>query len=847
MDRLEACKLEICDALNDENKPVRKPKVEEIWGLDIKARVHLKAGDRLFASETDSVMAVEIPRDKTVPRISWKTRVNGTVESVIAADGRLFVSTREGAIHCFGSGGDSAHSMSDSVATEKTEDAWTAVARDILKESGVNEGYCMALGLGSGRLVDEIVRQSNLHVIVFEGDANKVNDTRRRLDAGGLYGERIEIISIDPEKAAPSQYFANLIVSEDPKSGGIDHLKSFVEKAFQSLHPYGGMLALQLPDALHADFAGAVRKAGLEKAGVSRKGSLSLLRREGALPGAGAWTHQYADPSNTVVSNDSLVRLPLGVLWFGGSTDDNVLPRHGHGPSPQVVGGRLFIEGPNGISARDVYTGRPLWEVKLPGLGAPFNNTSHQPGANSIGSNFVTVEDGVYVVLKDRWLRLDPATGKTLSEFTLPAGIQAGEKPGLGFLAISGDLMITGVSPLSFEFDPAFRPSEFALYLSGKAKDEDKAKNEGKDKDKTIKNVLDILDKWVGGPIFQRKPAEKDVDFIVRNLDAAINEPSLIKRVPKSVMGANATAQAVQARIDAYLKTRPADIVYNTGLRNMNRLLLKELYPILPYRERGAAGNYNSDYVSSKRLVVLNRYTGKVLWQREAIHGFRHNSICVGDGKIFCIDRLPDPMLRILMFRKKEPAENAGLYALDARTGTVVWKTEKDVFGTWLGYSEKHDILLQSGRPSRDMLMNEPDNRMIAFRGKNGALLWDKATTYRSSCMLHGDWIITDGNATSILTGDPVNWANPITGVEQPWAFHRMYGCNSPIGSTHLITFRSAAAGFYDIERLGGVGNFGGFKASCTSNLIPADGVLNAPDYTRTCLCSYQNQASLRL
>jgi hypothetical protein len=41
--------------------------------------------------------------------------------------------------------------------------------------------------------------------------------------------------------------------------------------------------------------------------------------------------------------------------------------------------------------------------------------------------------------------------------------------------------------------------------------------------------------------------------------------------------------------------------------------------------------------------------------------------------------------------------------------------------------------------------------------------------------------------------------------------------------------------------------NFGGFKSGCTSNMIPADGVLNIPDYTRTCTCSYQNQTSVGL
>jgi len=45
----------------------------------------------------------------------------------------------------------------------------------------------------------------------------------------------------------------------------------------------------------------------------------------------------------------------------------------------------------------------------------------------------------------------------------------------------------------------------------------------------------------------------------------------------------------------------------------------------------------------------------------------------------------------------------------------------------------------------------------------------------------------------------------------------------------------------------GGTGNFGGFRSSCTNNLVVADGILAAPDYTRTCTCSYQNQCSIAL
>jgi len=113
--------------------------------------------------------------------------------------------------------------------------------------------------------------------------------------------------------------------------------------------------------------------------------------------------------------------------------------------------------------------------------------------------------------------------------------------------------------------------------------------------------------------------------------------------------------------------------------------------------------------------------------------------------------------------------------------------------------------------------------------------------------MLHGETIITDRYAYSLLTGEQKMREDPLTGEETPWAFSRRYGCNYATASEHLLTFRSAAAGFYDLEHDGGTGNFGGFKSGCTSNLIAANGVLNAPDYTRTCTCSYQNQTSLAL
>lgn len=113
--------------------------------------------------------------------------------------------------------------------------------------------------------------------------------------------------------------------------------------------------------------------------------------------------------------------------------------------------------------------------------------------------------------------------------------------------------------------------------------------------------------------------------------------------------------------------------------------------------------------------------------------------------------------------------------------------------------------------------------------------------------MLWRDRIICQGPAFELLTGKPAMRSHPLTGEAVAWQFHRTYGCNTAIASRHLLTFRSGAAGYYDLLRDGGTGNFGGFKSGCTSNLIVADGVLSAPDYTRTCTCAYHNQCSLAL
>ncbi len=273
-------------------------------------------------------------------------------------------------------------------------------------------------------------------------------------------------------------------------------------------------------------------------------------------------------------------------------------------------------------------------------------------------------------------------------------------------------------------------------------------------------------------------------------------------------------------------------------------------YKTLP--KRGEA--WNPNWFGSLGLIAMDRFTGEVRWRVDARYSFLHNGIVAGGGRVYLLDRLPQSVETHLSRRGQPPPVDYRLLALDARTGKAVWETER-IIGTWLSYSEERDLLLQAGAAASDRSPDEAGQGMIVRRGHDGSKVWEKLETkYAGPCILHHDLVITNSRSYtqtsgvfSLLDGSPVMIANPITGVEEPWRYARTYGCNTAVASEHLLTFRSGAAGFYDLNQQCGVGNLGGFRSGCSSNLIIADGVLNAPDYTRTCSCGYQNQTSLAL
>lgn len=615
--------------------------------------------------------------------------------SLLAADDRLFCVTDTGKLYCFGAADVASPPQygppSDVVAP--SPDSWTTTAADILAATGADTGYCLVWGIGSGRLIEEIYLQSNLRIIAVDPSAAKVAGERAKWEGAGELGRRVWIYQGDPETYAFPPYTGRLIVSEDLAAGGYGSGQAFCEALAGTLRPYGGTACFT--GDLTTDFDAWINAAGLQhvRSGFDAARNLTKVERYGKLPGTADWTHQYGTPGNTLMSKDSLLRPPFGLLWYGGELKNtDILPRHDHGPPEQVSGGRLVIEGANLLNCVDVYTGQLLWQHALVQIGKFHNygTATHRPGANSLNTNYCLTADKVYVAYSQDIHVLDAETGLTLDTWRLPQEAGDTEDPEVAHLRVWRDKLIVGYHP-----------------------------------------VILTASYW-GFPA-------------------------------------------------SYNFTGTTD-----------------------------------DYTASLRLAVLDRHTGALQWKRMAACGFRHNAICVGEDKLFVLDHLAPATISDLQARGEPVADNPNLLILDIADGGVYWETNTDIFGTWLGYSSEHRILIQTGRASRDMQGGEPDSPMIAYDVPGKGVLWNVSDVYNGPVVIWHDLIMVQGenggSFRSLLTGGAYNGINALTAGTRNLEWDRRYGCGTAVASEYTVTFRSGAAGVFDIKTDGGTSNLGGVQ-----------------------------------
>jgi len=385
------------------------------------------AGNRLYGHTAGKLVAIALPAGEDAePKIAWSRPFDEVPSSLVAAGGRLLVVTRQGRIHCFGADrtvvnevGPSTETLGSEPADASEPRAGASTAAEIVRRTGVSDGYCVVLGGCSHDLLLDFVEQSELKLIGVDPEAAKVHRLRRMFDEKGLYGNRVELFVSEPAAIHFPPYLASLIVGEAAEAMPVERLRDL-------LRPYGGTACLALSDDAHGKFRGDLSAADGKGATLERSGRYTLLRREGSLPGSAAWTHECGDAARSYHSDDELVKAPLDILWYGDGEDHGFWKRkdYGVGVKPQVVGGRLFALrlSSNTLVAYDVYTGRHLWQVKV----GPF-------------TRYVSMEDGIYVAGGGVLRVLDPATGQERQTF--PFAVE-GEPSFVADVRVAGDVVV---------------------------------------------------------------------------------------------------------------------------------------------------------------------------------------------------------------------------------------------------------------------------------------------------------------------------------------------------------------------------------------------------------------------
>ena len=417
----------------------------------------IKAGRRLYGHAGKTLIALE--NLAAQPRVAWEKDLDGTPTSMAAAADKLFVATAEGGLYCFGQAGPTATVKTydgKTVPLDATADAWPGKVRQIVKASGVTAGYCLVLGLKDGRLVEELLKQTELIILGVDADAGKVDGLRRRFDRAGYLGSRVELFAGAPCDFGFPPYIASLVVSEDPTAAGFPE-KADAAKLFHILRPYGGTLCLDLPEAARLRFDVWAKHANRSNAIVKHDGPWSLLVCAGALPGSAPWTHEAADAGQTFCGDDDLVKAPLGFLWYGDGTGHLLRNHAKDNVRPQVSGGRVFglqqLYGRVVLFAYDAYTGRFLWSNETKGF---FSNPSHTRTA--------AMADGVYLVADGKCRVVDPETGKTRHTFTFNASGATVAKD----IRVAGDVIVVACSDKSRIEGQDFSEYVFTGYVNSK-------------------------------------------------------------------------------------------------------------------------------------------------------------------------------------------------------------------------------------------------------------------------------------------------------------------------------------------------------------------------------------------
>ena len=215
----------------------------------------------------------------------------------------------------------------------------------------------------------EIGIRSNLNIFGIDDNSSAIDVGRTILHDQDIYGDRITLHKGSLDSLKYRDYMAVLVVSDSIIEDGI--CSGSAAEMFRMVRPDGGVALIGQPVGCPNVLSRTDLETWLDVGGLTytiTEDSNGIWARidRGPLPGAGEWTHMWADISNTGCSGDTRTTDNTDVLWFGEPGPRLITDRHWRPAGQMYKAGRMIVLGDNHMYCSDAYNGAKLWDLAIP-------------------------------------------------------------------------------------------------------------------------------------------------------------------------------------------------------------------------------------------------------------------------------------------------------------------------------------------------------------------------------------------------------------------------------------------------------------------------------------------------
>jgi len=249
------------------------------------------------------------------------------------------------------------------------------------------------------------------------------------------------------------------------------------------------------------------------------------------------------------------------------------------------------------------------------------------------------------------------------------------------------------------------------------------------------------------------------------------------------------------------------------------------------------AGDKDTAKVTSDAFFAKNVYTGKTEWYYSDGQ-IINSTITIADGRVFFIESRGDAAKAADTGRlTSEVLTDQVLVALDAVTGKVIWEQRYDFtacrYVTYMTYGS--GTLLITGTDEKNVF------HTFAFNGEDGKAMWQHDAPmkkgHHTGQLAHptivGNLVYFNKHTYELLTGK-------VVGVHDfDW-----HGCGVMSASNHTVFSRYEYHGMLDLKTKKRT-EFLGIRSGCWLSLIPSGGLLLAPETSAGCSCGHSIQTSI--